>query len=731
MKFLLYRFLILIQFIDIFNKCSEKSLLKKLIKKSRSNNNQLIKPRISIILPIYNSEKYLFDCLNNLLNQTLENIEIICIDYGSTDNSLIILKQYEKIDKRIILFHQYNENYNEIIQNAINIAKGDYYMFIYIGIFFSKDFLYDIIKKADMFNPDIIIYGFEKYNQILGKYLYENFSFQKKIWSNKSFNFYSNPNKIFTSFYPFLWNKVFLNTFIKKNNIYFLDKIEKIDLFFTSVSLIMAKKIYLLEKYLIYYQEDLINKNQKDNYFNSFNFYNKLLELKYFVEKNNFPLEKNFKKFAKKTCIYYLKNNKEQNILLYEGLKNNIFEKLGIDMIASDLISQDFYENYLNNLYFKHINLINEKFEVNIIKNSSYLFDPKVSVIIPIYNIEKYIIQCLNSIIKQKLKEIEIIVVNDGSSDNSLQIALNFSKNDNRVIILSQINRGLSEARNTGVKYSKGKYIYFIDGDDYLDENCLLDLYNQAIKNNLDIIFFNAEPFLDDLKEKININLMNIFNDYLLYYKRKGNYEGVLNGTEIFSKMIEENDYLSSACLQFIKKEFYINEGLSFYPGILHEDNLFTFIAILLAKRTSYIKNIYYKRRIHIDSIMTTSFNVKNLYGYFIVYCELIKFLQKNNFEGKERTAIQKEMKKIRNKIEYIYEQITNDEKYILFKKLTMYQEIIFNNILEIIQNNKEIRRMKRIIKKTNKEKKLVIIFLGLFLINISIFLFIKTKKIK
>ena len=110
---------------------------------------------------------------------------------------------------------------------------------------------------------------------------------------------------------------------------------------------------------------------------------------------------------------------------------------------------------------------------------------------------EKYIIQCINSIINQKLNEIEIIVVDDGSSDNSLQMIQNFTKNDSRILIITQINRGLSEARNIGIKYSKGEYIYFIDGDDYLNENCLFDLYTHAIKNNLDIIFFDAEPFLD------------------------------------------------------------------------------------------------------------------------------------------------------------------------------------------------------------------------------------------
>ena len=100
--------------------------------------------------------------------------------------------------------------------------------------------------------------------------------------------------------------------------------------------------------------------------------------------------------------------------------------------------------------------------------------------------------KCLDSIIKQTLYEIEIIVVNDGSTDNSLQIIQNFTENNFRILILSQDNRGLSEARNTGFKYSKGEYIYFIDGDDYLDENCLFDLYYHGITNNLNIIFFNT-----------------------------------------------------------------------------------------------------------------------------------------------------------------------------------------------------------------------------------------------
>ena len=720
MVVLSFRLIILIKFIIVFDKFVPKSLIKNLIYKSKSNIKYFIKPKISIILPIYNDEKYLNDFFNNLLTQTFKNLEIICLDYGSTDKSLFILKKYEKKDKRLLILSQNKENQREINNYGLNIAKGEYVLFLNIGIFFSKEMIYNIIKEADKEKTDILIFGFEKYNIILEKYLYDNFSFQKKKWTNVTFNYSANPNEIFTSFYPFLWNKLFLRSFIRKNDLYFLNKLNTINLFFINIALIKAPKIYLLNEYFVYYQEEISNKTKFNNLY-PLKFYKTLFKLKQFLEENKLflPLQEAYKKFVKKVCIYYLKNNKEQNIFIYEKLKKKGFQKIGIDTIPSDLISEEFHENYLNHFYFKHIYEVNEKYEVTIIKNANYLFKPKVSVIIPLYNLEKYIIKCLNSVINQKLNEIEIIVVNDGSTDNSLQIVENFAKNKNQILILNQINRGLSEARNTGIKYSKGEFIYFIDGDDYLNENCLFDLYHEAVTKNLDLIFFDANSFFDEKSEKNKQDLINQFNYYLFYYHRKGKYKGILKGTEMFLKMRQNKEYRTSACLQFIKKEFYIKVGLSFYPGIIHEDNLFSLKAILLANRTIHINKNYYNRRIHSNSIMTSSINVKNLYGYFIVYCEILKFLGKNNFKGEVRLEIRNELISIRNRIQRFYNQITEDEKYILFKKLTIYQEIIFKNILEIKGYNEEINKNKGKIKKLYKK------IYGISLFSIFLFLFI------
>ena len=114
----------------------------------------------------------------------------------------------------------------------------------------------------------------------------------------------------------------------------------------------------------------------------------------------------------------------------------------------------------------------------------------KISVIIPVYNVEKYLKECLDSVINQTLKDIEIICVNDGSTDNSLNILENYAKKDNRIIVISQKNKGLSGARNTGLKYCSGEYVSFIDSDDYVSKDLFELTYNNAISNNSDLVIF-------------------------------------------------------------------------------------------------------------------------------------------------------------------------------------------------------------------------------------------------
>lgn len=247
---------------------------------------------------------------------------------------------------------------------------------------------------------------------------------------------------------------------------------------------------------------------------------------------------------------------------------------------------------------------------------------PKVTVVIPVYNVEQYLHECLNSVVSQTLKDIEIICVNDGSTDGSSAILLDYSLKDKRIKIINQENRGLSGARNSGAQLMSGDYIYFLDSDDFIDKNALECLYKRAIKDNLDILYFDAVPFFEDN----NIEVKH--SQYKTYYERNRNYFGVKTGPKLLSEMSLNLDWKPSAWLQFISSEFYKSSALSFFEGIFYEDNLFSLEAVLKAKRVGYEDKIFIHRRIRSNSIVTMEKRAAHFNGYFVCYIEMIRFCQ-------------------------------------------------------------------------------------------------------
>ena len=136
----------------------------------------------------------------------------------------------------------------------------------------------------------------------------------------------------------------------------------------------------------------------------------------------------------------------------------------------------------------------------------------KVSVIIPVYNVELYLRECLDTVVNQTLKEIEIIIINDGSTDNSGEIIKKYENEYSNIISITQENHGLGNARNQGLNCAKGEFIYFMDSDDKIEIDMLEQLYTMAIEQNLEMILFDADVFSDDPECK---TLLHNFN-----YKR-------------------------------------------------------------------------------------------------------------------------------------------------------------------------------------------------------------------
>ena len=184
--------------------------------------------------------------------------------------------------------------------------------------------------------------------------------------------------------------------------------------------------------------------------------------------------------------------------------------------------------------------------------------DKKISVIIPVYNVEKYLRECLDSVISQTLAEIEIVCVNDGSKDGSRDILSEYEKKDDRIVVVDKENGGLSSARNCGLDVAKGKYVYFLDSDDLLNsQEALSELYQKAEENKLDQLFFDAEAFFE------NEEVKQQNSSYITYYERKGDYPDVKCGKDLFCEFQANRDFKPNVGMQLYRRRFYMKMPFS------------------------------------------------------------------------------------------------------------------------------------------------------------------------
>lgn len=296
----------------------------------------------------------------------------------------------------------------------------------------------------------------------------------------------------------------------------------------------------------------------------------------------------------------------------------------------------------------------------------------KFSLIIPAYNVEKYIKKCLDSVLNQTYNNYEIIIINDGSTDNTSKILESY-KSNKKIKIINQENKGLSNARNTGVSNAKGDYILFIDSDDFIEKE-LLEILNKTIKDE-DLVRFQIR-ILDETNKIIKEYKEETFNN--------------LNGIEAFNKLSKYNLVELAVCYVY-KKDTFLKNNYKFEEKTYHEDfGLIPYIIISSKKVTSinYIGYNYLQRKNSIMNNTDYEKEIKKSNDVLKHYKNLIKWSQ--NIEGD--LTIYKSF--IANSV--ILKSLNLKEKdyknYI--KKLKEYK--VYDNLLT---NNKENKIKKILIK--------------------------------
>lgn len=254
---------------------------------------------------------------------------------------------------------------------------------------------------------------------------------------------------------------------------------------------------------------------------------------------------------------------------------------------------------------------------------------PLVSVVIPAYNVAEYINQTIASVREQSYKNWELIVVDDGSTDRTLEvIAESVKQIRQHVVVHHQENGGLSAARNSGVKLATGEYVYFLDSDDLLPQNALLRFVELSYQNALDVLSFSAVNFADDSYAMGDEeSTKRRIEEYDEYYDRINNQICVFSGEDAFISMVNSNHFVPSAPLSFYRKT--LVEKTPFYKGILFEDNLFMTQILLKARRVGIINEKLYKRRIRSGSIMHNDAHdyIRRFASHFVISEELRKML--------------------------------------------------------------------------------------------------------
>jgi len=294
---------------------------------------------------------------------------------------------------------------------------------------------------------------------------------------------------------------------------------------------------------------------------------------------------------------------------------------------------------------------------------------PLVSIILPVYNVELYLGECLDSVLQQTFTDFELIAVNDGSTDTSREILEQYvSKFSGKLIVVDQKNGGLSAARNTGLNHANGTYVYFLDSDDWILPETLANCVEAFVDYDADLIVFNAKAFCDGMPE---VHLQK------LDYTRNLPSEFYTDGQQLFRDSRKKGTYIVQSCCYMYKRS--VHEDLRFIEGILHEDHFFTTLLFLNSSKIKVLKDRFFQRRIRQNSITTSSLSMRHATGYYDTAEALYKHLSNTKHYSSEVNLY----------LNYLIQTGFKIERSIGTKRVGVLRKI------EIIKENKKIMRKK------------------------------------
>lgn len=297
----------------------------------------------------------------------------------------------------------------------------------------------------------------------------------------------------------------------------------------------------------------------------------------------------------------------------------------------------------------------------------------ELSIIIPVYNSSKFLRECLDSILKQDSYEYEIICVDDGSEDNSLDILHEYEKLFYNYKIIKQEHRGLAAARNNGIKVSCGEYIYFVDSDDIVGDNFINNALMRAKNEKLDVLMFSFENFATD-----NVTYRK-YEERILKIKRTEAPDIILSGIKMMKYLFERNEYYPMVWIQIAKRSLLFDKQIMFYEGFVFEDMLYTFRLLWHSKRVRSITDVGYKKRIHEESICGRPENIHNVESLWHNYKKLMVLCEQFNQDDDSYEYVAKAMiNRSKNQLMLHFNRLSDADRSMFINGLSRWDKIKF-----------------------------------------------------
>lgn len=618
-------------------------------------------PAVSVIVPMYNAERYIQETLESLASQSMSDFEVLVVNDGSTDGCVTIAKQFALRDSRFRILDGHATGSAGAARNAaLAVAEGEYLAFLDADDMFAPSMLEKLYRKAHADAADVVLTGFCSIDDATGARKSQRWAFRRDLLPDCTpFAPTDVQDHIFFATNPANWNKLFRRAFVEEAGLKFQALRRANDAYFTYIALARAKRISYVAEELVIYRVGNAGSLQGSIHETPLEFVQALAGISDSLHECGLyeTFERAFLNLVASMSLGALPRAKtiDSFSATYEAVRERIFPRYGLTHESGEV--------------FLSAHLRDRAMEVVSKPLASWLFDrtpsaggpplpadtpqaafeppvmvsdrphavegpgitqgtPDVSVIVPVYNAATWLHECLLSVLGQSGVALEVICVNDGSTDESARILHEYATSDPRVVVIDRPNGGLSAARNTGLERARGRYTCMLDSDDYWRSDDLATLVARADEHELDVLLFDAETFFDAGVSEAN------YRAYATYYSRSRSYADVVTGSQMMADLNAANEYRPSACLYLTRTALFDEIGLRFIPGIMHEDNPFTFALLLNAARTAHVTQPLYARRVRPGSIMTAGAAERSMQGYFAAYLDMTRQLARQPVPG-------------------------------------------------------------------------------------------------